>query len=222
MLNRAWRPYIQVMSKITLLAFSLLSIPAVGFAQSDTFHRNNVTVGLGPAIPQGKDTSYLSAAPLVMIGYGYRFNRFFQADAGLQIAFGAANNQNAEQTELGPVQGRDREYMIPLGGRVYIPTPFKRIEVSAGAGAVHLHYSESVPSTEFQSLSCFTCTSRGGWGGYGLASVKYFLDENRNFHVGTTFQFISASTNGQAVGSTPGTKTTDHWANLAFVFGLSF
>lgn len=59
-------------------------------------------------------------------------------------------------------------------------------------------------------------------GGYGLAGAKYFLDENHNFHVGTTFQFISASINGQAVGNVPAAKTTDHWANIVFQFGLSF
>jgi hypothetical protein len=70
--------------------------------------------------------------------------------------------------------------------------------------------------------SGYTCTSRGGWGGYGLASANYFLDENRNLHVGTTFQFVSASTNGQSVGNIPANKTTDHWANAWVEFGLSF
>lgn len=210
------------MNRTILLALGWLTVSCVTFAQSDDLHRHNITAGLGPGIPQGKDKAYLSPAPLVLIGYGYRLNRFLQADAGLQVGFGAANNQNAEQTEFGPVRGRDREYMIPLGGRLFIPTPLKRIELSTGLGAVHLHYSESVPSSDFQTLSCFTCTSRGGWGGYGLANVKYFLDENRTFHVGTTFQFISASMNGEAVGSTPATKTTDHWFNLGFLFGISF
>ena len=87
---------------------------------------------------------------------------------------------------------------------------------------MYLHYSETAPSNGYYSSSCYTCTSRGGWGGYGLGNVSYFLDENRNFRVGTTFQFVSASTNGQAVGNVPGIKTTDHWATLAFEFGLSF
>lgn len=205
-----------------LLASALLLSFSVAFAQSGDFHRNNIVAGIGPAIPVGSATSYLSTAPLVKIGYGYRFNQYFQADVGFQMAFGAANNRNAVETDVGPVQGGDHEYMIPLGGRFIVPQPFKRFEVSVGGGPVYLHYSETVPSNGYYSVNCYTCTSRGGWGGYGLATVNYFLDENRTFHVGTTFQFISASINGQAVGSIPANKTTDHWANLAFEFGMSF
>jgi len=191
-------------------------------ASAQDFHRNNISAGIGPAIPTGNATNYLSTAPLVSVGYGYRFNRFFQADAGFQIAFGAANNQNAVQTDLGPVQGGDHEFMLPLGGRLIIPMPFKRFEVSAGGGAMYLHYSETAPSNGYYSNSCYTCTSRGGWGAYGLANVSYFLDENHNFRVGTTLQYVSASTNGQAVGNVPGIATTDRWVALSFGFGLSF
>jgi hypothetical protein len=205
----------------TVLALGCVLVASTVVYGQEDFHRNNITVGVGPAIPVS--TNYLGAAPLFTVGYGYRFNRWFQADAGFQAAFGAANNQNAEQTAFGPVPGGDHEYMIPLGGRVYIPQPFKRLELSAGGGTAYLHYSETAPSgyTGY-SVGCYTCTSRGGWGGYGLATVSYFLDDNHNFRVGTTFQFISASTSGQAVGNVPGISTTDHWANLSFEFGLSF
>ena len=84
------------------------------FAQDTDYHHNNFIVGVGPAIPVGSTTNYLSTAPFVNFGYGYRFNRWFQADAGFQIAFGAANNHNAEITDIGAVQGGDHEFMIPL------------------------------------------------------------------------------------------------------------
>jgi hypothetical protein len=112
--------------------------------------------------------------------------------------------------------------MIPLGGRVFLPLPFKRFEVAVGGGAMYLHYSETAPSNGYYQNSCYSCTSRGGWGGYGLGNVSYFLDENRNFRVGTTFQFVSAATNGEAVGNVPGIRTSEHWANLIFEIGLSF
>lgn len=206
---------------------SAISITCIGtfvstLASAQDFHRNNIIVGIGPAIPTGNATNYLSLAPLVSVGYGYRFNRLFQADAGFQIAFGAANNQNSVQTDLGPIQGGDHEFMVPLGGRFIIPMPLKRFEVSTGGGAMYLHYSETAPSNGYYSNSCYTCTSRGGWGGYGLASVSYFLDDNHTFRIGTTLQYISASTNGQAVGNVPGTATADHWMTLSFGFGLSF
>lgn len=170
------------MGRIQSLALTSLLIAGVGFSQdSDTgYHHNDVVFGVGPAIPVGNTTNYLSTVPLIDCAYGYRFNRLFQADAGLQIAFGAANNQNVEVTNFGTVQGGDHEFMVPLGGRVYIPQPFKRFDVSAGGGTAY------------------------------------------NFHVGTTFQYVVASTNGQAVGNVPALKTTDHWMNILFEFGLSF
>ncbi len=192
-----------------------------GFAQ-DEIHHSNISVGLGPAIPVGNTTNYLSAAPLFRAAYGYRFNKWFQADAGLQIAFGAANNQNAEVSDIGALQGGDHEFMIPLGGRIYIPTRFSRVDLSAGGGAAYLHYSETIPGAGQIGVYCYSCTSRAGWGGYGLASARYFLDDNHIFSLGTTFQYIAASTNGQAVGNIPPVRTTDHWTNVIFEFGLSF
>lgn len=214
------------MERIKSIVFACMLTSGLGLAQDADYHHNNVFFGIGPAIPVGNSTNYLSTAPLIDFGYGYRFNRLFQADAGFQMAFGAANNQNAEMTDFGPVQGGDHEFMVPLGGRIYIPQPFSRFEVSAGGGAAYLHYSETVSSSsvgyEGYSVGCYSCTSRGGWGGYGLANVSYYLDSNHNFRVGTTVQFIAGSTNGEAVGAVPALRTTDHWTNLLFEFGFSF
>ncbi len=209
------------MKRVRTLLAATIAASCTAFAQD--YHHNNITVGVGGAVPVGSDTSYLQTAPLFTLGYGYRFNQLFQADAGIQIAFGAANNQNGEVTNFGNVQGGDHEFMIPLGGRVYIPQPYKRIELSAGGGAVYLHYAETVSSGgAYYSPTCFSCTARGGWGGYGLFNARYYLDSNHNFSLGTTFQYIAGSTNGPAVGNVPGIKTTDHWANISVEFGLSF
>jgi len=209
---------------IAVAAWMLAS--TLTFAQGEgnnDVHHHNLVVGLGSAMPIGSANNYLSAAPLIRFGYGYRFNRLFQADAGFQMAFGAAHNQNAVVTDVGPVQGGDHEFMIPLGGRIYIPQPFRRIEVSVGGGAAYLHYSETVPSnSSYYQISCYSCTTRGGWGGYGLGNVSYFLDSDHNFRVGTTLQYIAGATNGQAVANFPATRTTDHWLMLGFGFGFSF
>jgi hypothetical protein len=204
----------------SIVAVGCLFLAPACFAQE--FHHNNVTIGLGAAIPVGGDATYLSTAPLLSVGYGYRFNRLFQADAGFQVAFGGANNQGAVLTDFGQVQGGDHEYMVPLGGRIYLPLRWKRIEFSAGGGAAYLHYSETAPSNGYYPSNCYTCTSRGGWGGYGLANVTYYLDSGHVFRLGTTYQFISASLNGQSVGNTPASQTTDHWSELWVEFGLSF
>lgn len=210
-----------------LLASACVFAASALFAQSSDIHHHNFSAGAGPAIPAGSTTGYLSTAPLVRVSYGYRFNRLFQADAGFQLAFGAADNRrNAAVTDAGTVQGGDREYMIPLGGRIYIPLPFKRVEVSAGAGPVYLHYSETANAGGYAGyyggVTCYSCTSRGGWGGYGLANANYFLDDSQTFHVGATLQYIVGRTSGAAVGNVPAVRTTDRWANLTFEFGVSF
>ena len=204
--------------------FPMAALLAVSFPVfGQDLHHHNLDFGFGPAIPTGATSSYLGAAPLIGIHYGYRINRLFQADAGFQLAWNAAgNNQNPVYTNVGTIQGGDREYMFPLGGRLIVPQPWKRIELAAGGGTVYLHYSEVAPSGGEPGVSCYSCTSRGGWGGYGLATASYFLDENHNFRVGTTFQYISAGTSGDAVGNVPGIHTSDHWANLMFGFGISF
>jgi hypothetical protein len=201
--------------------FVLCALPGALLGQD--FHHNNITVGAGPAIPVGNSANYLTTAPLFTLGYGYRFNQWFQADAGFQVAFGAANNTGAVYTDVGPVPGGDHEYMVPVGGRVYLPLPFDRISVSVGGGGVYLHYSETAPSNYYYGPSyCYTCTSRDGFGGYGLANVTYYLDQNHVFGVGTTLQYIIGSTNGQAVGNIPPLSTTDHWLNVSFGFSISF
>ena len=89
------------MERTKLVVLAGLLISGLGLAQDTDFHHHNVTFGVGAAIPVGNTSSYLSTAPLIDFGYGYRFNRFFQADAGVQMAFGAANNQNPEITNTG-------------------------------------------------------------------------------------------------------------------------
>lgn len=193
-----------------------------GAVYGEDWHKNTVSAGIGAAIPTGNATNYLGTAPLVSVNYGRRFTKYLQADAGLEFAWGAANNVNIEQTDVGQIQGGDHEYMIPLGGRVIIPTPFHRMEVSAGGGGIYLHYSETVPSNAYYSFNCYTCTARGGWGGYALGNVRYYLDSNRIFHVGTTVRYISASVTGDPVGSAAAFKSTDHWVTVTFGAGVSF
>ena len=117
--------------------------------------------------------------------------------------------------------------MIPLGGRVFIPQPFKRLEFSVGGGTAYLHYSETASSGN----------TGYGYGGSAVAirvlhaadgaatdwpTLVTIFDSNRIFHVGTTVQYIDATTNGPAVGNVPALKTSDHWTNVSFEFGFSF
>jgi len=216
------------MLRPAVLSLALLG-PYLAFAQSsDTeIHHHNVVFGVGPAIPTGSSSNYLTTAPFIRFGYGYRFNKLFQADFGFEMAFGAADNQNAELTNFGQVLGGDHEFFVPmLGGRVYIPLPWNRVSLAIGGGGTHLHYSETAPTgggySYGYSSGCLTCTSRGGWGGYGMGNLSYFLDSSHIFHVGTNVEYVAGSTNGPQVANIPAVKVTDHWLNVAFEFGLSF
>jgi hypothetical protein len=205
------------------LLLVLISVSAdIGYAQPTEIQKHHISVGLGPAIPSGSSSDYLSAAPMATFRYGYRVSRLIQADAGLHFIWGAAHNQNAVLTDVGQIQGGDHEFVIPLGARLILPIPITRIETSVGAGGAYLHYSETAPSNGYYQTSCYSCSSRGGWGGYGLANVAYFLDGDHLFHVGLTAEFIDGHTNGQAVGNVPALRTTDRWMMFSFEFGLYF
>lgn len=200
---------------ILILFLTGTCFTALASAQTDELQRHHVTVGIGPVIPVGNTGNFLSTAPLLSAGYGYRFTRS-RADVGFHVAFGAANNQNGELTYIGQVQGGDHEYTIPPGFRYNMANPFRQTGFSARGGAVYL------PLSGDYSSACYSCTSRGGWGGYGPGHASYFLGGNHTFHIGTMFEFNAPSTNGQSVGNVPGIQTRDHWSNLSLEFGLSF
>jgi hypothetical protein len=205
------------MSKKILFTMLLTLVSTAAFAQDSEESHNDVSFSVGAAVPRGADRAYLNNAPVISLLYGYRLNRFFQAEGGLQMAFGAANNQNVEQSELGTVMGGDHEFMIPFSGRFYVPLHLQQWQVSAGGGLAYLHYSETGSS---QAAYCFTCTSRGGWGWQGFTTVRYSLSDN--IYIGPTIQYVTATLNGDAVGDVPAAKTTDHWANVMFGIGFRF
>ena len=80
------------MGRTSSVALSCLFLSSLGLAQDAGYNHYNFIVGTGAAIPVGNTTNYLGTAPQFNFGYGYRLNRWFQADAGFMVAFGAANN----------------------------------------------------------------------------------------------------------------------------------
>ena len=203
-----------------VMAFLLAGLPS--HAQ-ERYPHHNFTVGIGGAMPTGDSKKALNSSPLVTVSYGYRFLRYLQADVGLQVAFGAARVSVYLQTGIGPFRIRDREYMVPMGGRAILPLKDGRILLSAGGGGIYLRYAEAVrqPSFYFR-VDCPICTSRSGWGAYEMADFSYFLDRSHVFRVGVTAQFIQAHTNGEPLGEIPAMRTTDRWTNLFASFGFSF
>jgi hypothetical protein len=203
--------------RLLLLTIVLLLTSTAAFAQDSELPHNDVSFSVGAAVPNGPDRAYLSNAPMIALLYGYRFNRFLQAEGGFQMAFNAANNQNVETTAFGQYLGGDHEFMIPFSGRFYIPLPLEKWQFSAGGGPTYLHYAETAPNDGSQ---CFTCTSRGGWGLQGFFTARRFIGDN--LYVGVTAQYVSANISGMPVGNVTEVSTTDHWANALVNIGFRF
>lgn len=206
------------MRKIILLTIFCMLAATAAFAQDSEIPHNDVSFSVGAGVPTGSDTSFLSNAPMIALLYGYRFNKYIQAESGFQMAFGAANNQNFEQSEFGTTQGGDHELFWPFSARLYIPVPLDKWQFSVGGGGAYLHYAETAVNAS--GSPCFTCTTRGGWGSQGFFTIRYLVGDN--FYVGTTAQYVSAHINGDAVGNTPAIRTTDQWTNVLFNIGFRF
>jgi hypothetical protein len=122
-----------------------------------SYPRHNFTGGIGGAFPRSDLSSVMQSAPGVSIGYGYRFARYLQADTGLEVLFGAAGVREFESTQIGTFRIKDREYFVPLGGRVIVPFMEGRLLIHGGGGAAFMKYNESLnqPSSYYR-VGCVT------------------------------------------------------------------
>jgi hypothetical protein len=200
----------------------LLCSPARSYA-ADWYPKHNLTLGAGAALPRGEVNTFLSESPSVGVGYGYRFARYFQADVGLDIGFGAADVEDFLPTGVGYLRIRDREYFVPMGGRVIAPLAGGRLLFSAGGGAAWMRYAEGLKQvSDYYRFDCPTCTSRSGWGYYVLGNLSFFLNQGHNFRVGVTNKIYRGHTEGEQVGPVPGRRTKDDWLKLYGELGFSF
>jgi hypothetical protein len=189
----------------------------------DWYPKHNLSLGAGATLPRGELNGFMSDSPLVAVGYGYRLHRFFQADIGLDVGFGAADVRDYLETGIGFLRIRDREYFLPMGGRAIIPLVGGRLLLSAGGGGAYMRYSEGVRQvSDYYRFDCPSCTARGGWGYYTLANVSFFLNSGHNFRVGLTNKIYRGHTEGEPVGPVPGRRTKDEWLKLYGELGFSF
>ena len=204
---------------LTLIAAALWTIPVWG----QSYNRHNITVGLGAGLPRDDLRGLFSDSFAAGGSYGYRFHRFFQVDFGLDGVFGAAGVRDFLPTQFGSLRIRDYQYLVPMGGRAIIPLADERIHIMGGGGGAYLRYSERVrqPSDFFQ-IGCDVCTSRSGWGYYGLLGANVALDSNRNFRVGVTSRVYRGHTEGEPLGVLLRRRTEDRWINIMGEFTFSF
>ncbi len=201
---------------LPLLVFVLAPLQA-----QNGFPHHNFTFGVGGAVPQGEISRFMDSSPGVSVGYGYRFWRYFQADAGLDVVFGAARIRDFLNTDIGGFRIKDREYFVPLGGRVVVPVADGRLLFNAGGGGLWMRYNERVnqPSAYFR-IDCPSCTERSGWGYYAQTGADYFIFQN--FRLGAVARFYRGHTDGDPIGGFPRARTRDHWVNIMAQLGFSF
>jgi hypothetical protein len=205
-----------------LLAAGAL-LPAQWHPQYQEYYpHHNFTFGMGAAKPSADLGSYYVNRPGIAIGYGYRFDRYFQADLGLDMVFGAAHVQDYLDTSLGPLRIRDRQFFVPLGGRAILPLAGGRLLISGGGGGAYLRYAELLrqPSSYYK-VDCPVCLTRDGWGTYALGDISGFVDRNQHFRIGVQAKQYRAHTSGDSLGGVP-TRTRDRWLDLLGTVGFSF
>ena len=201
----------------------ILLLAAAACQAQDYYPHHNITVGVGAARPRGDLGPLFEDSPAVAVGYGYRFWRYFQADIGLDINFGAARVHDFLSTQIGDLRIKDREYLLQLGGRAILPLAGGRVLFSGGGGGAYLRYGERLnqPSSYYR-VGCPVCTSRSGWGNYALVDLGIALDRAQHFRIGPAAKFFRGYTVGDPLGNVPGVRTTDHWMNLLAQISLAF
>ncbi len=198
-----------------------LGLTAVLSAQ-DLFPKHYLNFGPGIGLPRGEINAYFKTKPAVTANYGYRFHRYFQADAGYDVIFGAADTRAFLETQFGSLRIRDYQHFVTFGGRGVVPLSKGRVLFSAGGGGVLMRYQESVQQpSSYVRFGCPQCTGRTGWGNYALASVRFSTRWQRIWF-GVTTKVIRGRTEGDPFGGLPSTRTKDYWLNTFGEVGFAF
>lgn len=201
---------------LAMLAFA-------GLAAGQAYNRHNVHFDAGAAQPRGELRSLFNDSFLAGFGYGYRFHEFFEVNAGFDTVFGAARIRDFLPSFVGNLRIRDYQHFVPFGGRVILPFANDKVHIYGGGGGAYMRYSERVRQPLQDSgfrFDCDVCSSRSGFGYYGLAGADVALNSSRNFRLGAGARVYRGETEGDSFGAVPARPTRDHWVN---VFGrLSF
>ena len=195
----------------------MVSLPA-----QDLFPKHYINFGPGIGLPRGEINAYFRTKPAVTANYGYRFHRYFQADAGYDVVLHAADTRAFLDTQLGSFRIRDYQHFVTFGGRGVVPLARGRVLFSAGGGGALLRYQESVSQpSNYIRFACPQCTARTGWGNYALASLRFSTRWQRVWF-GVTTKVIRGRTEGDAFGGLPTARTKDNWFNTFGEVGFAF
>jgi hypothetical protein len=208
---------------LTLLAAAALAAIAPPPLAAQPYNKHNFTVGVGAGLPRDDLEPYFVNRPAFNFGYGYRFSRYLQLDAGMQTVFGAGRVRDFIETPLTISRIRDFQFFFPVGGRVIFPVANEKLLIYGGGGGAYMRYSEMIRQpSDFIRIDCPVCAARDGWGYYALAGASVALDARRLFRLGGTTRMYQGHTDGPGLGTLPAIRTKDRWLNISAEFSVTF
>jgi hypothetical protein len=206
-----------------LFVTAIAAVPGWAQLRNSSFQKHHLSAGLGIAMPRSELQPYFRNAVSWSFGYGYRPIRYLQADLGWDTAFRAADVRDFYNVGGVPVEIRDFQFFIPMGGRVIWPVAGGRLEFYGGGGGAYMRYTERIRQPyDFVRIACPVCNARDGWGYYALLGGSVALTRGQALRLGVTTRVYDGSTDGPAIGAAPPRKTSDRWANtyLSLTLGL--
>lgn len=185
------------------LALSAMAMVAV----AQDYPKNSFEVGGGAGIPLFSHSRILwDDSGQFSAGYGFRFQRHFQADLMYTRVSSPAETQFAEFELLeGHKLGGGTIDSYLLGGRALFPIG-SRVVLSAGAGAIYDRFNAP-------RLSLGPNLDQTGWGAYLLGSVSVPLGRSKHFYVTVTPRF-------EAVQARDAWLHRNRWLTLPLQFGF--
>ena len=184
--------------------------------------RFSVAFELGVYKPKIAETA-LPAVGGLGFAFGYRFQRYVQADFHLGSALGAFKAGRTITLEDGGTAGTsDSEDLISFGGRFLVPLPNERVRFSLGGGWTIAKYEEQTAS----NVLCISCAEQTrGKGYYGLAEAEYLFGKDWRFGLAATGRVVHVMMNEYFTSSVSdlgleGPK--DRWVNGAIKLTYHF
>ena len=211
------------MKPLIALAAAMAALAPTASAQRFWYPKHSFRLGLGSAQPRADLRNLYKDSFNLGFGYGYRFHPYFQADIGLDTAFGAAGVRDFLPTVFGDLRIRDYQFLMPVGGRAILPLARDRVHLFGGGGGAYMRYTERIRQPgDYIRIDCTVCASRHGWGYYALAGVSTALDRNGHFRLGVSGRVYRGHTDGDPLGAVSGIRTRDHWVHIGGDFTFSF
>jgi hypothetical protein len=118
------------------------------------------------------------------LSYGYRLDKYLEAEAGLFTALDPTGDICAH---FGCLDVNDRYFWIPFGVRFIAPLHRDRVELSAGGGGLYEKYTVANPFPGGGPAA------HSGWGGYFAASAGIAATHSRRFWVAATPRWFLAN-----------------------------